>query len=109
MSEAVLPPPAPVAAALLTEHVEREVDERGRLSFLVRALFNKQWSGNHLGGDKGTCVTLHAFRETEERRASCLTEVSAAHYHPSLLAVPSLTFFRLAASCQPVCGHPDAA
>lgn len=92
MSEAVLQPPAPLAAALLSEHVESEVDERGRRNFVVRALFNKQWSGNHLRGDTGTCVTLHAFRETEERRASCLTEVCAAHYCPSLVAFPSLTF-----------------
>lgn len=82
MSEAVLPPPAPLAAALLSEYIESEVDERGRRSFLVRALFNKQWGGNHPGGDKGTCVTLHAFRETEERRASCLTEVTDAHCRP---------------------------
>lgn len=82
MSEAVLPPPATLAAALLSENVEREVDERGRRSFLVRALFNKQWAGNPHGVDKGTCVTLHAFRETEERRASCLTEVAAAHCCP---------------------------
>lgn len=82
MSEAVLPPPAPLAAALLSEHIESELDERGRRSFLVRALFNKQWDGNHPGEDKGTCVTLHAFMETEERRASCLTEVTAAHRRP---------------------------
>lgn len=93
MSEAVLPPPAPLAAALLSEHVESKVDEQGRRRFQVRALFNKQGGGAGHGGGRGTCVTLHAFRETEERRASCLTEVTATHRHAlSLLSFLSLTF-----------------
>lgn len=93
MSEAVLPPPAPLAAALLSEHVESKVDERGRRHFQVRALFNKQGGGALPGGGRRTCVTLHAFRETEERRASCLTEVTpppAPRHVP--LSFPSLTF-----------------
>ncbi|KAK2815530.1 hypothetical protein Q5P01_025997 [Channa striata] len=60
----------PLSASLLSEHVERERDEGGQERFRVRALF-------HQRGDpstRGTCVTLHAFRETEEHKASCSTQ-----------------------------------
>ncbi|XP_029951069.1 transmembrane protein 132A, partial [Salarias fasciatus] len=61
------PSSAPPAAFLLSEHVEREGAEGGRQGFRVRVLF-------HRPGPTTSCVTLHAFRETEERRASCVPQ-----------------------------------
>nr|CAG6019198.1 unnamed protein product [Menidia menidia] len=59
-----------VRASLLSENVEREMDEGGREVFRVRALFRLPGDA----GARGTCVLLHAFRETEQRRASCVTQ-----------------------------------
>ncbi|XP_056228848.1 transmembrane protein 132C [Seriola aureovittata] len=70
VSETVLPLSPLLSASLLSEHVERERDEGGRERFRVRTLFHKQ-------GDTSTwstCVTLHAFKETEEHKASCMTQ-----------------------------------
>lgn len=60
-----------LSASLLSEHVEQERDAKGRERFSVRVLFHK-WGDSRFGR---TCVTLHAFKETEERRASCMTQV----------------------------------
>lgn len=71
ISEPVLPPSPLLSASLLSEHVERERDDRGDERFRVRTIFHKR-------GDvspRRTCITLHAFKETEEHKASCMTEV----------------------------------
>ncbi|XP_029912431.1 transmembrane protein 132D [Myripristis murdjan] len=70
ISEPVLPLSPPLSAALLSEHVERERDEGGKERFRVRALFHMRGEGS----TRGTCVTLHAFKETEEHKASCITQ-----------------------------------
>ncbi|KAJ0033537.1 hypothetical protein NQD34_000644, partial [Periophthalmus magnuspinnatus] len=57
-----------LSASLLSEHVEKEEGERGQDQFRVRVLFHQRL------GSSGTCVSLHAFRETEERKASCITQ-----------------------------------
>ncbi|KAG8014997.1 hypothetical protein GBF38_022229, partial [Nibea albiflora] len=59
-----------LSASLLSEHVDRERDERGKESFRVRTLFHK------LGDTSAreTCITLHAFKETEEHKASCMAQ-----------------------------------
>ncbi|KAJ0050865.1 hypothetical protein NL108_009234, partial [Boleophthalmus pectinirostris] len=65
-----LPSPSPpsLSASLLSEHVQKEEDEQGQDQFRVRVLFHQS------PGSSGTCVSLHAFRETEERKASCVTQ-----------------------------------
>ncbi|CAK6979737.1 LOW QUALITY PROTEIN: transmembrane protein 132D, partial [Scomber scombrus] len=70
ISEPALPLSPPLSASLLSEHVERDRDDQGQDTFSVRVLFH-----NH--GDtstRGTCITLHAFKETQEHKASCITE-----------------------------------
>ncbi|KAK2919583.1 hypothetical protein Q8A73_003954 [Channa argus] len=72
ISEPVLPLAPTLSASLLSQHIEREKDEGGQERFRVRVLF-------HQRGDtstRGTCITLHALRETEEHKASCTTEPS---------------------------------
>lgn len=71
ISESVLPLSPLLSASLISEHVERERDERGQERFRVRTLFHKQVDTS----TRGTCVTLHAFKETEEHKASCMTQV----------------------------------
>lgn len=71
ISEPVLPPSRLLSASLLSEHVERERDVKGRERFRVRVLFHK-WGDTRF---RRTCITLHAFKETEEHRASCMTQV----------------------------------
>ncbi|KAM9857656.1 transmembrane protein 132C [Aulostomus maculatus] len=71
ISAPVLPLSHPLSASLLSEHVARERDERGQEKFMVRALFHKPGDTS----TQGTCVTLHAFRETEEHKASCITQL----------------------------------
>lgn len=70
MSDPVPPLSPSLTASLLSKTVvkEREGGEGSR--FKVRVLF-------HMRGDpnQGTCVTLHAFRQTEEQKASCVTQV----------------------------------
>ncbi|XP_035492910.2 transmembrane protein 132A isoform X2 [Scophthalmus maximus] len=70
VSEAILPLSPPLSASLLSEHVERERDEDGQERFRVRTLFHKWGETN----PRRTCVTLHAFKETEEHRASCIIQ-----------------------------------
>ncbi|XP_074521462.1 transmembrane protein 132C [Halichoeres trimaculatus] len=59
-----------MSASLLSEHVQRERSEGGQEVFRVRTLFHKQGDTS----TKSTCITLHAFKETEEHRASCVTQ-----------------------------------
>ncbi|XP_029364014.1 transmembrane protein 132A [Echeneis naucrates] len=66
--ESVLPPSPSLSAYLLSEHVETERDEGGQSRFRVRTLFHKQ------GDTRSTCITLHAFKETEEHKAWCITQ-----------------------------------
>eukprot|EP00066_Takifugu_rubripes_P021524 XP_011610790.1 PREDICTED: transmembrane protein 132C-like [Takifugu rubripes] len=70
LSEPALPPSHLLSASLLSEHVERERDAKGRERFTVRVLFHK-WGDSRF---RRTCITLHAFKETEEHRASCMTQ-----------------------------------
>ncbi|KAM3622832.1 uncharacterized protein V6R79_003715 [Siganus canaliculatus] len=70
ISEPVLPLSPLLSASLLSEHVERERDERGQERFIVRTLFHKRVDTR----TQGTCITLHAFKETEEHKASCMTQ-----------------------------------
>ncbi|KAL6109995.1 uncharacterized protein ACO6RY_19168 [Pungitius sinensis] len=69
LSEPLLPLSPLLSASLLSEHVESERDKSGHARFRVRTLFHKQGENN----TQGTCVTLHAFKETEEHKASCIT------------------------------------
>lgn len=48
------------------------------MRFRVRTLFHKRGENS----TQGTCVTLHAFKETEEHKASCITQVRTS---PDLL------------------------
>ncbi|KAK2852380.1 hypothetical protein Q7C36_007581 [Tachysurus vachellii] len=59
----------PIVAYLLSETVDQKWDDEGREGFTVRVLF-------HMKGDssKRTCVTLHAFKHTEEHKASCISQ-----------------------------------
>ncbi|KAE8301116.1 Transmembrane protein 132B [Larimichthys crocea] len=59
-----------LSASLLSEHVDRERDERGKESFRVRTLFHKRGDTSA----RETCITLHAFKETEEHKASCMAQ-----------------------------------
>ncbi|XP_028998860.1 transmembrane protein 132D isoform X2 [Betta splendens] len=79
--EPVVPLGPSPSASLLSEHIERERDEGGRVRFRVRVLFHQQ------GGARSQemCVTLHAFKDTEEHKAFCTA-------HPPLgLCVATLT------------------
>lgn len=70
VSTPVLPLSPPLSASLLTKSVLRAKEGEKGQRFEVRVLF-------HVRGDvgKGTCITLHAFKETEEQKASCITQV----------------------------------
>ncbi|XP_051801357.1 transmembrane protein 132D [Acanthochromis polyacanthus] len=70
ISAPVLPPSLLVSASLLSENVERGWDEEGQERFRVRALFHKR--GNV--STQRSCITLHAFKDTEEHRASCISQ-----------------------------------
>ncbi|KAI7811080.1 putative transmembrane protein 132C-like [Triplophysa rosa] len=69
MSEPIPPLSPSLSASLLSKTVvkERKGDEGNR--YEVRVLF-------HMRGDpnQGTCVTLRAFKQTEEQKASCITQ-----------------------------------
>ncbi|KAM6939582.1 transmembrane protein 132D [Xenentodon cancila] len=81
ISEPFLLSPPSVHASLLSENVERERDEAGVERFRVRVLFHKRDDIS----TRGTCITLHAFKETEQHKASCIT-------HPPLgLCLVTLT------------------
>ncbi|KAK5866697.1 hypothetical protein PBY51_020866 [Eleginops maclovinus] len=70
ISEPILPLSPPLSAFLLSEHVERVRDNGSRESFRVRTLFHKQSDTRA----RRTCFTLHAFKDTEEHKASCLPQ-----------------------------------
>ncbi|XP_070710583.1 transmembrane protein 132C [Pempheris klunzingeri] len=70
ISEPVLRLSPLLSASLLSEYVARERDEEGQERFRVRALFHKRGDTS----TQGTCITLHAFKETEEHKASCITQ-----------------------------------
>lgn len=60
----------PIVAYLLSKTIKQKWEpERGE-GFTVRVLF-------HLKGDsnRGKCVILHAFKQTEEQKASCIAQV----------------------------------
>ncbi|KAM9399152.1 transmembrane protein 132D-like [Salvelinus alpinus] len=69
VSGPILPLSPPLSASLLSKHVEREGDEGGKERYRVQVLF-------HVRGDtsRGSCITLHAFKETEKQKASCITQ-----------------------------------
>ncbi|XDV15349.1 hypothetical protein PO909_015462 [Leuciscus waleckii] len=69
MTEDIPPLTPSLTASLLSKTIVKEIEgERGE-RFEVRVLF-------HMRGDvnRGTCVTLHAFKQTEEQKASCITQ-----------------------------------
>ncbi|KAA8594442.1 hypothetical protein FQN60_011577, partial [Etheostoma spectabile] len=70
VSEPVLPLSSLLSASLLSEHVERDKDKGKKTRFRVRTLFHRRGQTS----THGTCITLHAFRQTEEHKASCLTQ-----------------------------------
>ncbi|XP_070841009.1 transmembrane protein 132D [Chaetodon trifascialis] len=70
ISEPVFPLSPLLSASLISEHVERERDEKGQERFRVRTLFHKQVGMS----TQGTCIILHAFKETEEHKASCMIQ-----------------------------------
>ncbi|XP_073699184.1 transmembrane protein 132C [Garra rufa] len=69
MSEPIPPLTPSLTASLLSKTVVKEMEgDRGE-RYKVRVLF-------HMRGDvnRGTCATLHAFKQTEEQKASCITQ-----------------------------------
>ncbi|KAM4603911.1 transmembrane protein 132D [Polymixia lowei] len=70
VSEPVLALSPPLSVSVLSGRVERERDGGVRGRYRVRALFHLRGGT----GPQGTCVTLHAFRETQEHKASCITQ-----------------------------------
>ncbi|KAL4640608.1 transmembrane protein 132A-like [Arapaima gigas] len=69
ISSLQLPVVPPLSASLLSETVKREREREAGHRYAVRALFH--WRGDAGGGH---CVTLHAFRATEEQRTTCVTQ-----------------------------------
>ncbi|KAI9514157.1 hypothetical protein NQZ68_035621 [Dissostichus eleginoides] len=63
-------PVLPLSAFLLSEHVERVRDKGRQEGFRVRTLFHRQSDTRA----RGTCITLHAFKDTEEHKATCLPQ-----------------------------------
>ncbi|XP_065121410.1 transmembrane protein 132C [Paramisgurnus dabryanus] len=80
MSEPIPPLSPSLTASLLSKTVVKDIDGNQGEKFKVRVLF-------HMRGDpnQGTCVTLHAFKQTEEQKASCITQP------PFALCVVTLT------------------
>ncbi|XP_043095223.1 transmembrane protein 132C [Puntigrus tetrazona] len=68
MSEPVPPLTPSLTASLLSKTIVKEEGDRGE-RFKVRVLFHMRGDAN-----RGTCVTLHAFKQTEEQKASCITQ-----------------------------------
>ncbi|XP_053477421.1 transmembrane protein 132A [Ictalurus furcatus] len=69
VSEPLAPFSVPPVAYLLSKTVEQKWEaERGE-GFTVRVLF-------HMKGDSSrrTCMSLHAFKQTEEQKASCIAQ-----------------------------------
>ncbi|KAL6487885.1 hypothetical protein MHYP_G00045110 [Metynnis hypsauchen] len=81
VSKPIAPLFTPLVAYLLSKTVVREWEAEGVERLKVRVLF-------HMRGDAniGTCVTLHAFKQTEEQKASCITQP------PLGLCVVTMTF-----------------
>ncbi|KAL0203358.1 hypothetical protein M9458_001376, partial [Cirrhinus mrigala] len=70
MSESIPPLTPSLTASLLSKTIVKEMEgDRGTGRYKVRVLF-------HMRGDvnRGTCATLHAFKQTEEQKASCITQ-----------------------------------
>lgn len=114
ISEPVLPFSPLLSTSLLSEHVERDRDESGQERFRVRTLFHK-WVDT---STRGTCITLHAFKETEEHKASCMTQVRnqvLSAYCVCLSDSFTSTFHTLIHPCfflasfRAVCGNSDTA
>ncbi|CAL8270749.1 unnamed protein product [Gadus morhua 'NCC'] len=71
VSERLPPLSPPLWASLLSEGVELGPGGHGGAGpYKVRVLFQVRG----VGWAPGSCLTLHAFRETQEHRASCLTQ-----------------------------------
>ncbi|XP_062851416.1 transmembrane protein 132A [Trichomycterus rosablanca] len=69
VSEAIAPLSAPLVAVLLSKTMVRERESKQEARAKVRVLF-------YIRGDtrSGRCVTLHAFKQTEEHKSSCITQ-----------------------------------
>jgi len=87
-------PVLPLSAFLLSEHVERVRDKGRQEGFRVRTLFHRQSDTRA----RGTCITLHAFKDTEEHKATCLPQVRTRVL--SVLLTLSLHHFQCP-SCNP--------
>jgi len=100
-----------VYASLLSENVEQERDEGGQVRFRVRALFHTRGETS----THGTCIILHAFKETEQHKASCITQVRinfSGIFPYSFISQFPPSFF-ISSSCFPassraMCGNPDS-
>lgn len=70
MSEPIPPLTPSLTASLLSKTIVKEIESDREERYKVRVLF-------HMRGDvnRGTCATLHAFKQTEEQKASCITQV----------------------------------
>lgn len=112
--KAVLPLSPTLSTYLLSEYVQREMGEDGQQRFRLRMLFHQMGDSS----TQRTCVTLHAFRETEEQKASCITQVRRRvnRVHPIRgLIQTGISFdihscdFCFSASFGSLCGHSNAA
>ncbi|XP_066534381.1 transmembrane protein 132C [Hoplias malabaricus] len=81
VSEPIVPLSAPLVAYLLSKSVVREWESERGERLKIRVLFHMRGDAN-----RGTCVTLHAFKQTEEQKASCITQP------PLGLCVVTMTF-----------------
>ncbi len=70
MSEPIPPLTPSLTASLLSKTIVKEKEVDREEQFKVRVLFHMRGDAN-----RGTCVTLHAFKQTEEQKASCITQV----------------------------------
>lgn len=98
MTEAIPPLTPSLTASLLSKTIVKEMEgDRGE-RFEVRVLF-------HMRGDvnRGTCITLHAFKQTEEQKASCITQVllvkrtidgSGKHYKTRIIKKPQCYVYK---------------
>lgn len=70
VSEPLAPFSVPPVAYLLSKTIEQKWEAKQGEVFTVRVLF-------HMKGDSSrrTCATLHAFKQTEEQKASCIAQV----------------------------------
>ncbi|XP_067297292.1 transmembrane protein 132C [Pseudorasbora parva] len=69
MTEAIPPLTPSLTASLLSKTVVKDTKGGGGERFEVRVLFHMRGDAN-----SGTCVILHAFKQTEELKASCITQ-----------------------------------